>query len=129
MCGHFPEGVATFEKKSIEGETKDEWYIRQMLGSANIDGSKLMHLMTGNLSLPDRAPPLPRPAQQQVCRDLGAGKGIVRQIRPALCHWLPAQAGVLRVAQDRAVVAAQRLHGPYQQDPRSNRDAQASSHR
>ena len=50
MCGHFPEGVATFEKKSIEGETKDEWYIRQMLGSANIDGSKLMHLMTGNLS-------------------------------------------------------------------------------
>ncbi|HNN48149.1 MAG TPA: acyl-CoA desaturase [Marmoricola sp.] len=50
MCGHFPEGVATFEKKSIEGETKPEWYIRQMLGSANIDGSRLMHLMTGNLS-------------------------------------------------------------------------------
>ena len=50
MCGHFPEGVATFEKKSIEGETKSEWYIRQMLGSANIEGSKLMHLMTGNLS-------------------------------------------------------------------------------
>jgi fatty acid desaturase len=50
MCGHFPEGVATFEKKSIEGETKSEWYIRQMLGSANISGSKLLHLMTGNLS-------------------------------------------------------------------------------
>jgi linoleoyl-CoA desaturase len=50
MCGHFPEGVQTFEKRSIEGETKGEWYVRQMLGSANISGSRLMHLMTGNLS-------------------------------------------------------------------------------
>jgi linoleoyl-CoA desaturase len=50
MCGHFPEGVETFEKRSIDGETKAEWYVRQMLGSANISGSKLMHIMTGNLS-------------------------------------------------------------------------------
>src|SRR6185503_17279779 len=50
MCGHFPEGVETFEKTSIEGETRGEWYVRQMLGSANISGSKAMHLMTGNLS-------------------------------------------------------------------------------
>ncbi|GAA5141054.1 acyl-CoA desaturase [Nocardioides marinquilinus] len=51
MCGHFPEGVETFEKKSIpDNETRGEWYLRQMLGSANISGSKAMHLMTGNLS-------------------------------------------------------------------------------
>ena len=50
MCGHFPDGVATFEKTSIEGETKAEWYVRQMLGAANISGSKAMHFMTGNLS-------------------------------------------------------------------------------
>ena len=50
MCGHFPNGVETFEKTSIEGETRGEWYLRQMLGSANISGSKLMHIMTGNLS-------------------------------------------------------------------------------
>ena len=50
MCGHFPEGVETFEKRSIEGETKGDWYVRQMLGSANISGSKAMHIMTGNLS-------------------------------------------------------------------------------
>src|SRR3954466_9554964 len=50
MCGHFPEGVETFEKASIDGETRGEWYVRQMLGSANISGSKAMHLMTGNLS-------------------------------------------------------------------------------
>jgi len=51
MCGHFPEGVETFEKKEIpEKETRGQWYVRQMLGSANISGSKAMHLMTGNLS-------------------------------------------------------------------------------
>ena len=51
MCGHFPEGVETFERAAIpEDETRGEWYLRQMLGSANISGSKFMHLMTGNLS-------------------------------------------------------------------------------
>ena len=50
LCGHFPEGVETFEKRSIEGETKGDWYVRQMLGSANISGSKALHLMSGNLS-------------------------------------------------------------------------------
>ncbi|MDP3712395.1 MAG: acyl-CoA desaturase [Mycobacteriales bacterium] len=50
MCGHFPAGVQVFEKASIEGETRGDWYLRQMLGAANIDGGPLMHLMTGNLS-------------------------------------------------------------------------------
>jgi NADPH-dependent stearoyl-CoA 9-desaturase len=50
MCGHFPSGVETFTKTSIEGETRGEWYLRQMLGAANISGSPLLHLMTGNLS-------------------------------------------------------------------------------
>ena len=50
MCGHFPEGVETFEKNSIDGESRGEWYVRQMLGSANISGSKALHIMSGNLS-------------------------------------------------------------------------------
>ena len=50
MCGHFPEGVETFERSTIEGETRGEWYLRQMLGSANISGSNAMHMMSGNLS-------------------------------------------------------------------------------
>ena len=50
MCGHFPEGVETFEKASIEGESRGDWYVRQMLGAANISGPPLLHLMTGNLS-------------------------------------------------------------------------------
>src|SRR3954468_9929307 len=51
MCGHFPEGVSTFEQPELrEQETKGEWYLRQMLGSANISGSRFLHLMTGNQS-------------------------------------------------------------------------------
>ncbi|MCW2867815.1 MAG: fatty acid desaturase, partial [Marmoricola sp.] len=51
MCGHFPEGVETFEQEALdEAETRGEWYLRQMLGSANISGGRLMHLMCGNLS-------------------------------------------------------------------------------
>ena len=51
MCGHFPEGVETFEQDSVrEDETRGEWYLRQMLGSANISGPPAMHLMSGNLS-------------------------------------------------------------------------------
>ena len=50
MCGHFPEGVETFTKSSIDGETRGEWYLRQMLGAANIDGGPAMHMMSGNLS-------------------------------------------------------------------------------
>ena len=50
MCGHFPDGVETFTKTSIDGETRGEWYLRQMLGAANISGRPLLHLMTGNLS-------------------------------------------------------------------------------
>jgi fatty acid desaturase len=51
MCGHFPEGVETFEQDELDArETRGEWYLRQMLGSANISGSRLLHILTGNLS-------------------------------------------------------------------------------
>ncbi|MFI7744911.1 fatty acid desaturase family protein, partial [Kocuria rhizosphaericola] len=50
FCGHFPAGADTFTEAQIEGETRGDWYLRQMIGSANISGSRLMHLMTGNLS-------------------------------------------------------------------------------
>ncbi|WP_018157729.1 fatty acid desaturase family protein [Demetria terragena] len=50
FCGHFPEGVETFTEDMIEGESRGDWYVRQMMGSANLSGSKLFHILTGNLS-------------------------------------------------------------------------------
>ncbi|MFC4947942.1 fatty acid desaturase family protein [Pseudonocardia sp. GCM10023141] len=50
FCGHFPDGAVQFEEEQLEGETRGQWYLRQMLGSANLDGGAFFHLMTGNLS-------------------------------------------------------------------------------
>ncbi len=50
FCGHFPEDVEVFGEEVLDGETRGDWYIRQMLGSANLSGSPLFHLLTGNLS-------------------------------------------------------------------------------
>ncbi|MFC9894041.1 fatty acid desaturase family protein [Nocardia sp. NPDC127579] len=50
FCGHFPDGAEKFTKGDVATETQGEWYLRQMLGSANISGGKVMHFMTGNLS-------------------------------------------------------------------------------
>lgn len=50
FCGHFPAGVASFSEEETQGETRGQWYLRQMLGSANITGGRLMHVMSGNLS-------------------------------------------------------------------------------
>ena len=50
FCGHFPADVQTFEEEDAKGENRGQWYLRQMLGSANISGTPLFHVMTGNLS-------------------------------------------------------------------------------
>ncbi|HEY2772601.1 MAG TPA: acyl-CoA desaturase [Candidatus Binatia bacterium] len=50
FCGHFPEGTQVFTRDEIEGESRGHWYWRQLLGSANIEGSSWFHVMTGHLS-------------------------------------------------------------------------------
>jgi NADPH-dependent stearoyl-CoA 9-desaturase len=50
FCGHFPEGTHEFSEEEAENETRGGWYLRQMLGSANLTGSRLFHILSGNLS-------------------------------------------------------------------------------
>jgi NADPH-dependent stearoyl-CoA 9-desaturase len=50
FCGHFPDGVYTFSEEEVANETRGGWYVRQLLGAANIDGGRLFHFMSGNLS-------------------------------------------------------------------------------
>ena len=52
FCGHFPDGAETFDytEDQLEGETRGGWYVRQLLGSANLDGGRLFHILAGNLS-------------------------------------------------------------------------------
>lgn len=50
FCGHFTDGAEMFTEEECENETKGEWYIRQLLGSSNLEGGKWFHIMSGNLS-------------------------------------------------------------------------------
>jgi len=50
FCGHFPAGVEEFSEQEVEHESRGGWYLRQMLGSANLTGSRLFHILSGNLS-------------------------------------------------------------------------------
>ncbi|MGE2713254.1 fatty acid desaturase family protein [Mycolicibacterium litorale] len=49
FCGHFPDGAEKFTKTDMVGESKGQWYLRQMLGSANFTGGWLLRFMSGNL--------------------------------------------------------------------------------
>lgn len=49
FCGHFTEQAHIYTHLDTN-ESKGDWYVRQILGSSNIEGSKLFHILTGNLS-------------------------------------------------------------------------------
>jgi fatty acid desaturase len=81
FCGHFPGGTVTFTREEIENESRGHWYYRQMLGSANITGGKLFHILSGNLShqiehhlfpdLPARRYPQIAPEIRAICAKYG----------------------------------------------------------
>jgi NADPH-dependent stearoyl-CoA 9-desaturase len=50
FCGHFPDQTYTFSEQEVAQETRGGWYVRQLLGAANIDGSPAFHFLSGNLS-------------------------------------------------------------------------------
>jgi fatty acid desaturase len=49
FCGHFPDQTYTFTEEEVKDETRGGWYVRQLVGAANIDGGPLFHVISGNL--------------------------------------------------------------------------------
>ena len=49
FCGHFPDQCYTFSEEETENETRAGFYVRQLLGAANIEGSPIFHVLSGNL--------------------------------------------------------------------------------
>jgi NADPH-dependent stearoyl-CoA 9-desaturase len=49
FCGHFPDGAEKFTAAVFEEESKPDWYMRQMLGTANFDAGPLLAFASGNL--------------------------------------------------------------------------------
>ncbi|HEY2317371.1 MAG TPA: acyl-CoA desaturase [Solirubrobacteraceae bacterium] len=49
FCGHFPDQAYTFTEEETNDESRGSWYVRQLVGAANIDGGPLFHVISGNL--------------------------------------------------------------------------------
>ncbi|PHV66331.1 fatty acid desaturase family protein [Williamsia muralis] len=49
FCGHFPDGAEKFNEETLIDETHGQWYLRQMLGTANFNAGPAMAFMSGNL--------------------------------------------------------------------------------
>jgi fatty acid desaturase len=49
FCGHFPDQTYTFSQEEAEDESRGGWYVRQLVGAANIEGRPLFHVASGNL--------------------------------------------------------------------------------
>ncbi len=50
FCGHFPEAVSMYREAATVDEGRGAWYVRQLNGSANLEGSRSFHVLTGHLS-------------------------------------------------------------------------------
>ncbi|GAB3020636.1 putative fatty acid desaturase [Nocardioides flavus (ex Wang et al. 2016)] len=105
MCGHFPEGVETFEVEEVaEDETRGRWYVRQMLGSADISGPPLLHVLCGNLSHQIEHhlfPDLPSNRYREVAgpvREVFERHGLAYNSRPLLQQVASAWHKVLRLS-------------------------------
>ena len=49
FCGHFPDGAEKFSADVLEHETRGEWYLRQILGTANFNAGPVLAFACGNL--------------------------------------------------------------------------------
>lgn len=50
FCGHFPSGTRVYREDEVRDESRGRWYLRQLNGSANLEGGRLFHVMSGHLS-------------------------------------------------------------------------------
>lgn len=50
FCGHFTTHAHAFTREEARNECRGLWYLRQIQGSSNLEGSRLFHILTGHLS-------------------------------------------------------------------------------
>jgi fatty acid desaturase len=119
FCGHFPEGARVYRADEVRDEGRGAWYLRQLHGSANIEGGRAMHLLSGHLShqiehhlfpdLPSARYPEMAPRVRELCARYGQAYntgGLGRQfasVVAALCaNALPPRRGRARAAPPHA---------------------------
>ncbi|MGJ8668820.1 MAG: fatty acid desaturase family protein [Oceanococcus sp.] len=107
-CGHFPAGVRIYTRNECKNESRGHWYARQMNGSANIEGGRIMHVLSGHLShqiehhlfpdLPAHRYPQIAPQVRAICEKYGqhyASGPFIRQFGSVIgkffIHAIPGQ--------------------------------------
>ncbi len=104
FCGHFPDQAYTFTEEEAADETRGAWYIRQLIGAANIEGNDTFHLMSGNLSYQVEHhlyPDMPSSRYKEIAPRV---KAICEKYElpyntgPFLQQWLMVQRTILRLA-------------------------------
>jgi fatty acid desaturase len=120
FCGHFPDGTQQFTEAETESESRGAWYYRQQLGSANLTGGKLFHVLAGNLSFQiehHMFPDLPAHRYAEISeevREIAARYGIPYNTGP-----LPRQFGsVVRKIARLSLPTRPREIGPAEQEPK-----------
>ncbi|MGY4712838.1 fatty acid desaturase family protein [Mycolicibacterium sp. CBM1] len=104
FCGHFPDGAEKFTADVLEQETKGEWYLRQMLGSANFTAGPVLAFLSGNLCYQIEHhlfPDLPSNRYAKIAprvRALCAKYGLPYTTGPLLKQFLLAQRTILKLA-------------------------------
>jgi fatty acid desaturase len=130
FCGHFPDQAYTFTEEDVKDETRGGWYVRQLLGAANIDGGPAFHFMSGNLSYQVEHhlfPDLPSsrygeiaPRVKAICEQYG----LPYNTGPFLQQWLMVQRSIVRLAfpggQERPKAPPYREPEPVAADGSSN---------
>ena len=109
FCGHFPDGVRVYSEEEVQHESRGEWYLRQLNGSANIEGGRLLHLFSGHLShqiehhlfpdIPASRYPEMAPKVREICARYGQsyntgsfGKQLASVARKIVTYALPVAA-------------------------------------
>jgi linoleoyl-CoA desaturase len=104
FCGHFPDQTYTFSQEEVEDETKGGWYVRQLLGAANIEGSPLFHVASGNLGYQVEHhlfPDMPSTRYGEIApkvRDVCKRYGLPYNTGPFSQQWGMVQRTILRLA-------------------------------
>jgi linoleoyl-CoA desaturase len=104
FCGHFPDQTYTFSQEEVEDESKGAWYVRQLVGAANIDGSPMFHVASGNLSYQVEHhlyPDMPSTRYAEIApkvRDVCKRYGLPYNTGPFRKQWGSVQRTILRLA-------------------------------
>ncbi len=122
FCGHFPEGVKVYTEAETSDESRGAWYVRQLNGSANIEGGALLHVMSGHLShqiehhlfpdIPAARYPSMAPRVRDICTRYGQaynagsfGKQLGSVVTRLFEHALPGQRRAKQPARPHAQAA------------------------